>query len=548
MSDEKYINERFQEVLKLMEDVDEIDKYTNMEEIYHNAKEILNNILKKIKNICERDSIDSTLKGYIDRVELNVLRRLGIVYLELTQYDEALIAFEKVLYLHDVKRNDFADLKGDVNIDFLLNHTESNDEKRDLVTNLSLAWTHHDLAVIYTVMKKYSTAEEHFNKAISYVKDVRDTSTEAWFLNDLGWMYHEKGEYENARDQYNKVLNLKISDEKFKAYYKAYPYFYLGLAYYSEDRERCGDTIIENFLNSKSIMEYIKDDCRNDLDNKLFIANIDTNLGRLYLDENKLESAQKHLNSAINTYKDEKKIIMKKYTPRRIAVMNENISNAHNLLGKLYFEKGLTQEAIDEFKTAKNESKSKNIGAKYYNNMGCIHFKGGRLDKAVENFSLAIKTDPSLQGALDNLKLISKSTTRTAGFSDFWFGNDGKFNQDSIIKSLLACGFIFLIISNITIIMIPGTNTESSWGYVSETTIEKTQRNNEVSNVTTKTTNKVSPNFEYNLVLIGLSLLILMLPWVKSFEAMKIKMEFKENPAILTGGAGNSPALPKMEA
>ena len=487
----------------------------DMSETYNNAKVELDGLISKTSR----------------EIELNIRRRLGIVYSETCKYYEALIEFETVLDLH--------------NRGYRFKYIEYDVEKTDetIFDDLCLAWTHHDLGIIYTVMKEYSAAEKHFNKAIYYVKAVKDTSTEAWFLNDLGWMYHEKGKYKKARAQYDEVLKLDIKDEPLKSYYKAYPYFYSGLAYYRENREGWRETIIENFRKSKSLMENHK----NNLDGILFIANIETNLGRLCLDENRLDEAQEKLKSAIDIYSDKQDDIMERYTPRKMAVVSENIANVHHILGRLYFEKGLTQKAIEEFETTKNESKSKNVMAKYLNNMGCIRFKQGELDEAVENFSSAIEKDSSLKGALDNLKLASKSTKRSAGFCDFWFGNDGKFNQDNIIKSLLACGLIFLIIANIAIIMIPDSDLMSSWGYVNETTSEKTYQNNNVSNGTTKTTNKISPNFEYNLVLIGLSLLMLMLPWTKSFEAMNIKMEFNENPAILTGGAGNSPASPEME-
>lgn len=564
------IENRFQNVLGLMEDIDDKSANENMEDNYNAAKTKLLYILEDIYTECRKNSIGSELRTFVKDIELNIIRRLGIVYSELTRYDDALIAFEKVLYLHNEKGHRFGILTKDVDIERLLKSPSNNEDKKELITKLSLALTHHDLAVIYTVMKRYDAAEKHFSEAIQLVERAEDTSTEAWFLNDLGWMYHEKGEYKKAREMYKKVLELDVKDKEYKSFYKAYPHFYLGIAYYRDDKEKHMSDIRFHFDESTRIFdERINKLGKNSKESsryRLIIANIKTNLGRLDLDEHKLETAKTYLKSAVEIYDDYNDHI-RNYTPRKRAVMCENVSNAHLLLGKLYFEAGSTRDAKNEFEIAKETSKSTKTKAKYYNNMGCILFKEDEFDKAASKFVRAINTDSSLQSAIDNLKLILKSTKKTVSFNNYWFGEwpnsdeiknapwefIKKFSRN-LIKTCMSIGLIVFIIFNGFILMSPEIDNQAErwdyinkWGYVNETTIESVYQGSD--HLLNKTTiiDVRSPNFEYNLVLIGLSLLILMLPWIKSFEAFNVKMELKETPVMLTGGAGNSPASPQMD-
>lgn len=529
------------------------DKYKKvLELIRHPTERNYDEALRIMNEILNRESEDE----YKD-LELNIRRQLAIVHFDTTNYDEAINEYSKVLYLYDVGRR-FEVLKDEkIAID------NQNIENKIIYNYISLAWTHHDLAVILTVMKKYAAAKDHFEAAIDLVGRAGDEATEAWFRNDLGWYHYENHEYKKAIEQYKQVLMLDIEET-----YKAYPLFYSGLAYFRWDRDNCAYKIRDCFEQS---MKLWKSKADMNAEDEIFMGYIFMNMGRLDLHNKDSRRAEDNLDSALKLYEKNKDYI-DNYTPRRKAVILENIANTHYLYGKLHFDEGSLEAAKNEFELARKTSESIKTKAKYYNNLGCLHFSRDERDKAVEAFILAIKTDPTSEVISNNLNLALKSTKKAISFSDFWFGPafDGTSGGGpgrrrvkeilghikGIMAQALATILIITIIVNFIIIMSPGSKGPfSGWGYVNETTTEENYNysiggdwgEEQAAKTTSKTINKRSHNFEYNLVLIGLCMLILLLPWTKSFEAGNIKMELKETPVMVTGGAGGSPASPTMD-
>ncbi|GEM_PF-2056970 len=125
-------------------------------------------------------------------------------------------------------------------------------------------------------------------------------------------------------------------------------------------------------------------------------------------------------------------------------------------------------------------------------------------------------------------------------------------------KSVLAGLLMISILINFLVIMFPASEIPVvGWGgYVNESTTElgyslnasgaKAATESQKPS-TLKIVEKRTKNFEYSLVLIGLSLLILLLPWIKSFQAGAIKMDLKETPTVVTGGAGYPLGPPRIE-
>ena len=479
----------------------------------------------------------------------NVHRRIGIIYLETMNYDKAFEEFSKVL----------SDLEKGSNFKpFIDNEQRINDQPvtdKERYTALLTAWTHHDLAVVLTCKKEYLTAETHLNKAIDIVAEIKDESTEAWFLNDLGWLLHEKCDYSNSIKQYKKVLKLNI-----KPFYTVYPYFFLGLASYRYGYKR---NARDYFEKSKKIIddEFKGHGPSYPMEYELLIAHILVDTAKIDLDEKKTDDAKRNLDLASDIYEKYERQIMETYSPRRIAVENENIAVAYLMKGRYYFDIDRMDDANRCFEKAESASDSISNKAKYHNNTGCIYLKKGDPKKASDSFLSALAKNPSSKEAIENLKIVNASTEVKADLFTFWF-DLSQIKLTGLIKSLFASVLIMLIVLNTFLIMNPSiaidlpivgpisgingneSSTEYSYNYTKQINDNQPLENPTAKKVTEKRTQ----NIEHNLIPIGLCILILLLPWIKSFSAGVINIEMKETtPIIVTGGAGTSPGSPQIQ-
>ncbi len=85
-------------------------------------------------------------------------------------------------------------------------------------------------------------------------------------------------------------------------------------------------------------------------------------------------------------------------------------AEAHNNLGVLYQNKGLSDEAVREFR------RSVSIDPKYvkgHNNLGVALLRTGQVDAAASEFRWLLDTDPKNVDALVNLSLALKAGNRT---------------------------------------------------------------------------------------------------------------------------------------
>jgi tetratricopeptide (TPR) repeat protein len=505
--------------------------------------------------ICKADaaSLEKALEMLLeikdDDIGLNVHRRLGIIYLETMNYDKAFEEFSKVI--SDLEKG--LNFKPFIDKEHRINDIPVRD--KDKYITLLKAWTHHDLAVVLTCKKEYLTAEGHLDKAIDLVKELNDESTEAWFQNDLGWLFHEKCEYPKSIEQYKKVLKLNV-----KSLYTAYPYFFLGLASYRNDFKsnargyfKKSKEIIEKELKSLGAADLIT--------YELLIAHILVDIARIDLDEKKSDDAKKNLDLALNIYEKYKCQMINTYSPRKKTVENENIAIAYLLMGRCYFDQDRMDDANRYFEKAESKSESISNKAKYHNNAGCIYLKKGELNKASDSFLSALAKNPSSKEAIENLKIINASKEKAVDLFTFWFDLSQR-TLKGLIKLMLAGFLILVIVLNTLLIMAPSiainlpvvgpiseiynneSTTEFNYNYTMDTNTAKP-----IENPTTKkVTEKRNLNIEQRLILIGLCLLILLLPWIKSFSAGTVKIELKETtPLIVTGGAGTSPGSPQIQ-
>ena len=294
---------------------------------------------------------------------------------------------------------------------------------------------------------------------------------------------------------------------------------------------------------------------------ELLIAHILVDTAKIDLDEKKTDEAKGNLDLALQIYNKYQSQIMETYSPRKIAVENENIAIAHLMMGRYYFDKDRMDDANRYFEKAESISDSISNKAKYHNNTGCIYLKKGDPKKASDSFLSALAKNPSSKEAIENLKTTNASTEVKADLFTFWF-DLSQIKLKGLIKSVFAGVLILLIVLNTFLIMnhsiginlptvgpISGTygkesTIEYSYNYTKQINDSKLLENPTAKKVTEKQT----PSIEYNLIPIGICILILLLPWIKSFSAGVINTEMKEvTPIIVTGGAGNSPGSPQIQ-
>jgi tetratricopeptide (TPR) repeat protein len=86
--------------------------------------------------------------------------------------------------------------------------------------------------------------------------------------------------------------------------------------------------------------------------------------------------------------------------------LNPNYAKANNNLGFAYYNQGRTDEAIDEFKSA---IRLKPNFALAHNNLGLAYYNQGRIDEAIEEFKSATRLKPNFALAHNNLGLTYDS-------------------------------------------------------------------------------------------------------------------------------------------
>jgi tetratricopeptide (TPR) repeat protein len=417
---------------------------------------------------------------------------------------------------------------------------------------------------------------------------------ESLFLNDLGLCYFEWGKFDNAIEAYDKGLSLKIKP----GYLKGYHHFFRGLASKEKNdpiRAKCSLDEARNLFEREINMHNteLKDSLTNgkmEQERKevaqleLVLASILANISRIEIDFKDYCDAEKGLEEALRLYARNKDYI-DSLRKRSKDKEKKNSRTAKILSGILYYEWG----RYDEAEMYLNDPELKD-SALASNTLGCIYFKKGNKEKAKNCFQFSkkqanIQHNESLKIiAKNNLKLINTGLNKPGSFDwwEWWFHSERKGRCAigtclislliiSILVELVLVGLVSLDImhaENTTEITIlettPGQlpliknssekmNTTES---ISNASYENTgikQTNTVIINKESETaytpksttirhTYKSTMNSEILLLLDALILVILILPWIKSFSAGMLKMEFKDiQPTIET--RGSSPAV-----
>jgi tetratricopeptide (TPR) repeat protein len=80
--------------------------------------------------------------------------------------------------------------------------------------------------------------------------------------------------------------------------------------------------------------------------------------------------------------------------------MNPDYAEAHNNLGVAYFSKGMTDEAISEYK---KELCHNSDFVKTHDNLGTAYFSKGMIDEAISEYKTVLDMNPDYAGAHSNL-------------------------------------------------------------------------------------------------------------------------------------------------
>ncbi len=409
---------------------------------------------------------------------------------------------------------------------------------------IELSWAYHELGYIYFIEKSYLSAEENFKRSIRTLNLIPEQETRrlkddnefpiSWFLNDLGYLYFEWEKYDEAIEQYNSVIEEDPEN--------GYSQFYCGLAYYQVgdldlaarflksalqifDRKigRVKDQIqalghlnesLKLFIEAKNRIDALKT-LKGSLDafekhfekgqikkivdfdkNKAIIMNCDkgditifndtkkckaiielsknlrdnltefqknaslssileqfklakasilTNIGRIETDRENYLPAEDRFNEAREIYDE-----LKSYFDAGITTVSQykewrNISALHNNIGILLYKTDRIDKAREQFNIALRYLES----ARVYNNLGNTYFKKGDKVKATECYLNALEIKPRLKEAKENLRMLKEDKEKAANWWDWWF------NSQSRGKFITGLILIFMFLSVIITVFIP---------------------------------------------------------------------------------------------
>jgi len=263
-------------------------------------------------------SIDYNSMPIADKA--NLLKEVGLGYLNLNDYAKALSYFNDALKLyqsshHEAGIADISNHLGTIHnkigtyekaLEFYfesLRISEKNSNKSDIAQALN------NIGIVYQNLKKYAEALEYYNKALQINYEINDLDAASKTLNNLGNILLSLENYDQALTYYQKSLNLK--DELDNEYGKAITLNNIGMAYQGLNEF---DNAMEHFEMSLLLMENL-----NDADG---IASSNFHIGLLHFQQNDYSAALPSLTTGL------------KYA---VVANDPNIQkNCHNLLAMIY--------------------------------------------------------------------------------------------------------------------------------------------------------------------------------------------------------------------
>ncbi|MBK7387193.1 MAG: tetratricopeptide repeat protein [Methanothrix sp.] len=164
------------------------------------GKEIINNYRKYFNEINSGElyEAENTLKSIVKKEEagegyLNARRYLGMLYLEMENFDKAISELSMIVKIKEAtKKRSFA-----IWLKNVLEGFDKEEEERG-----HLAWVYHDLGMAYLGKADCEMAEKYLLKAYDISKDKKNI-----FRNDLGWLYYKWNKPEEAIEKFKASVN-----------------------------------------------------------------------------------------------------------------------------------------------------------------------------------------------------------------------------------------------------------------------------------------------------------------------------------------------------
>ena len=246
---------------------------------------------------------------------------------------------------------------------------------------------------IYANKQDYDKAAGYFREAIS----LRDETVLA--NNNLGKIFMLKNNFDSAYYYMYKAYKLDTLSPE--------PMYSLALLLANNNKfsESLGwlekiQLYTPNYLSSVKMMEQLKDEIRNP-------NHPDTNLQKMP------QVPGKNPDSNVNIQELEKQsydLYQEKNYSQAIAILNKltkinpsNASGYYNNIGMCYLDQDKLEFAEKSFKMAIESNKNFSTG---YNNLGNTYLKMGDKQRAKESFENALKVDPNNQDAKNNLEKL----------------------------------------------------------------------------------------------------------------------------------------------
>ncbi len=263
-----------------------------------------------------------------------ILKEVGLGYVNLNDYSKALIYFDSALKIYRISNSesgisDISNHLGTIHNKLgtyekaLEYHFESLRIDEKLGNKIGIAQSQNNIGIVYQNLKRFAEALEYYTKALQINYEMNDLDAASKTLNNLGNIMLSNGSYNQALSYYQKSLDLK--DDLDNEYGKAVTLNNIGMAYQGlNDFERA----LQYFEMSLLLMKNLNDNQG--------IASSYYHIGLLHYQRNNYQSALSNLDDALD-----------------FAILGNELQiqqNCFNLLANIHASRGEYQSAYHSYK------------------------------------------------------------------------------------------------------------------------------------------------------------------------------------------------------